>query len=127
MMASLGKTITFRPGSPIGQLYERKIGNKRWYKTEPASGDVQLDRGSEYRLRLATQGVGVESVEDILEETDCDLLTEIVIPVRISSPDLMDQATSGNPWVTEYLRQTEKRYQAFLGTTVEVTVKAVVR
>ena len=120
------RTIAFGD-RPVGVLYEREVGMRRWLKVDPAVGEIRFDPECEYRLRTVVQGFGVETVEKLLASLDCTVFTEIVVPVRVSRKDLMDQAMSGEKWVDRFLKQLESEYATVLNTKAKIVVKAVVR
>ena len=125
-MKEPGREIAFGDRG-VGVLYEREVGHKRWLKVGPAVGAVRRDPTCEYRLRTLSQGFGVETVEKLLENVDCTVFTEIVVPVRVSQKDMMDQAVSGERWVNRFLEQLESEYAEVLNTKARIVVKAVVR
>jgi hypothetical protein len=105
-----------------GMLYSRKAGKIRWRKYAKAEGFLDLEQGIEYRLKMNPIGWGDAPAAMQLPLAEIDRLVEIVVPIRVSSRDYMDQAISGNNWLIDWLKKAEIELQAALKTKAIIKV-----
>jgi hypothetical protein len=108
--------LEFPGEDSLGQLYARRYGRKRWRKLGDARGRIALEPDSEYKLRLSNFVFVPESIVRSLAGVNCDLLTEIEIPVQVPEKDWWDQAVCGDSWLQRLVEREKAQVRAALRT-----------
>jgi hypothetical protein len=109
----------------IGRLYERRAGRLRWIPWRDARGEVRLEAGKEYQLRLSSETYGAAHLAECLAPIDHDLLDEVQIHFRVSRKDYWDQILSG-PWLKEVLRERELEIRQHFRTRARLVFRTKV-
>ena len=120
------RTISFPEDKSIGTIYSRPSGAKRWTRFAEARGQVLLDDGKEFRLKIARPVYGASAAAALLQTVNCDRFLEIEVSVPVSSKDYADQAVSGSRWIDALLIDTRNQLSDILCTTAHVILKAAV-
>lgn len=98
----------------LGELLVRGQGRKRWRKLAEARGEIALESGKEYKLRLHSILFAPRSVLDLLAGVNCELLEEIEARLAVSRSDWLDQALCGVDWVKERIEHDRACIEAEL-------------
>jgi hypothetical protein len=111
----------------VGIIYRRESGKVRWRKWGEAKGNLELAHGFEYQLRITSLYFPLTSYIDLLKGVDLDAFVEVVIPQRVSSKDLMNDAVSGTYFIADFTKNQVARYTSGLKTSARISIKLKVR
>lgn len=119
------RVIVFPDRGSIGRLYRRPAGRRRWTPWCGAKGEVLLQPGTEYQLRLSSAIYRPPDLARVLASVDHDELDEIQLHFRVRQ-DLWFQILFG-PWQQQLLHEWEQEIRQHFRTRARLVFKMRLR